>query len=284
MCKAAPGADARMMRNRMSRLAVCEVSTYRWSFEEDVLHYRRRGFEAMGVWRYKLAEFGEEKAVDFLQEQGMRVSSLHWAGGFTGSDGRTYNESLHDAFEAIEQAAALNAGCLVILTGSRGGHTKKHSRRILRDALTQLSEAASACKVQLAIEPMHVGCAFDFTFLTELPDTLDLIVELNKPNLGIVLDCYHMAHDPNILHWIPSLIQSIRLVQMGDAKGVPLGEQNRCLLGQGNLPLSDIVRVLEQCGYTGDYEIELQGEEVEHLDYEEALDHSAKAIHGWMAV
>jgi len=271
-----------MLLKRMSRLAVCEVSTFRWSFEEDVLRYRQQGFEAMGVWRYKLAEFGEEKAVEFLQEHGMRVSSLHWAGGFTGGDGRSFRESMHDALDAIDQAAALNAKCLVILTGSRGGHTKKHSRRILRDALTQLSEAASACKVQLAIEPMHVGCAFDWTFLTELPDTLDLIAELNQPNLGIVLDCYHMAHDRNILNWIPSLINSIRLVQMGDAKGAPLGEQNRCLLGEGNLPLSDIVRLLEQCGYTGDYEIELQGEEIEHIDYEEALDHSAKAIHSWI--
>lgn len=237
----------------------------------------------MGVWRYKLQEYGEDKAVELLREHGMAVSSLHWAGGFTGADGRSYRESMHDALDAIELAANLNAGCLIILAGSRGGHTRNHSRRILKCALRELSEAASSCGVQLAVEPMHVGCAQEWTFLTELPETLDVIASIDNDNIGIVFDCYHMAQNQDVLHWLPSLVPMIRLVQMGDAKSAPMGEQNRCVLGQGMLPLCNIVQTLEANQYTGFYEIELLGEEVEHIDYETVLDQSADALQGWLA-
>lgn len=271
-----------MQPEEKSRLAIYEISTYRWTFEEDVFRYRQLGYDAMGVCRYKLQEFGEEKAVELLHEHQMQVSSLHWAGGFTGADGRTFRESLMDGLDAIEVAASLNAGCLVILAGSRGGHTRSHARRILKKALSELGEAAMACGVQLAVEPMHIGCAQDWTFLTEFPTTLDIIGELGKPNIGIVFDCYHMAHDPNVIHWLPELVPSIRLVQMGDSKAAPMGEQNRCLLGEGSLPLSEIVRTLEAQHYQGVYEIELMGEDIEHFDYEDVLNRSANAMRSWL--
>ncbi len=265
-----------------SRLSVCEVSTYRWTFEEDVFRYRQLGFDSLGVWRYKLQEFGEEKAVELLSENQMSVSSLHWAGGFTGGDGRTFRESMLDALDAIEVAASLNAGCLVVLTGSRGGHTRSHARRILKNALTEMGEAAIARNIQLAVEPMHVGCAQDWTFLTELPATLDIIADLGNPNVGIVFDCYHMAHDPNVVHWLPGLVPLIRLVQVGDSKATPMGEQNRCQLGEGVLPLPEIVRTLEANQYQGVYEIELMGEDLEHIEYSDILDRAGAAMRSWL--
>ncbi len=96
----------------MTRLAVNEVSTYHWSFEEDVLTLSPAGLQQHGVWRYKLNEFGVQKATELLHESQMSVSSLHWAGGFTGGDDRNYSESLCDAFDAIEQAAAIKLAAL----------------------------------------------------------------------------------------------------------------------------------------------------------------------------
>ena len=271
-----------MQPARKSRLAVCEISTYRWTFEEDVFRYRQLGFDSIGVWRYKLHEFGEAKAVEFLAEHEMSVSSLHWAGGFTGGDGRTFRESMIDAFDAIDIAANLHAGCLVVLTGSRGGHTRNHANRILKKALSELGEAAMARNIQLAVEPMHVGCAHDWTFLTELPGTLDIIAEINNPNVGIVFDSYHMAHDPNVIYWLPELVPRIRLVQMGDSKATPMGEQNRCMLGEGSLPLHEIVQTLEANNYNGVYEIELLGEDIEHIEYHDILARAGSTMRTWL--
>ena len=40
------------------------------------------------------------KAEKLLDQHRMQVSHLFWAGGFTGSDGRSFHESLEDAQEA----------------------------------------------------------------------------------------------------------------------------------------------------------------------------------------
>src|SRR5215470_16418267 len=107
----------------MARLSMNEMTTYRWSFEEDVVNYRAAGIPAIGVWRQKLSDFGEEKGIELLADSGMTVSNLLWAGGFTGSDGHTFRESMDDASEAIRLAGQLKAGCLIVYSGARAGHT-----------------------------------------------------------------------------------------------------------------------------------------------------------------
>jgi sugar phosphate isomerase/epimerase len=270
-----------MIQERLARLSVSELSTYRWSFEEDVLHYAEHGYHAVGVWRSKLHEYGEEKALELLLEHNVQVSSLQWAGGFTGLDGRSYRESILDGLEAVEWASQLGASCLLVLVGGRGMHTKPHAKRMALDALRELGEAAQAKRVSLAIEPMHVGCAGSWTWLTELPMTLDLVQEIGLPNVGLALDSYHLAHDPNLINWIPSIASMIKLVQLGDARSAPMLEQNRCLLGEGYLPLSQLMETIEQHGYQGFYEIEIVGEQVEHVSYEHLLSHSRQTCEGW---
>ena len=81
----------------MLKLAMNEMTTYRWSFEEDIHYYAKAGFDAVGVWRQKLSDYGEEKGIELIAESGLHVSSLHWAGGFTGSDGRAHQDAVDDA-------------------------------------------------------------------------------------------------------------------------------------------------------------------------------------------
>ena len=85
----------------MSRLSMNELTTFRWSFDEDVVQYQRAGYDAIGLWRRKLTDFGEERAVELLAESQLQVSSVFFAGGFTGSDGRSFAESIDDAAAAL---------------------------------------------------------------------------------------------------------------------------------------------------------------------------------------
>ncbi len=266
----------------MLRLSVNELSTLRWSFEEDVIHYRAAGFDAIGIWREKLADFGEEKASELLREHNMAISSLQWIGGFTGSDGRSYHESLCDGLDAIQLAADLKAECVVVLAGGRCGHTRNHAHRLLRNALKVLAEAAEAVGVKIALEPMHVGCAYEWTFINTVPECLDIIVSIDRPSLGLVFDCYHLGQDPDILLWLDDIVPRVSLVQLGDAKHAPMGEQNRCMLGHGFLPLPEILQSFQRGGYTGYYEVELLGEELEHFSYHHVLTQARQAAQEWI--
>lgn len=262
----------------MNRLAVSEITTFRWSFEEDLLHYQAAGVQAIGVWRQKLTDYGADRGVELLRHHGLRVSSLQWAGGFTGSDGSTHEESIDDGLEAIHLAHALGAPCLLLHSGSRGIHTHKHARRLLRTALEQLLPLAEALQVTLAIEPMPREAGTDWTFLHDWDETLGLIADLKSDYLRAVLDLYYWGHDEPTLARIPELAPKLALVQLADAKQPPQVEPNRSPLGDGAVPLHAITEQLTSAGYRGDFEVELMGEEIEVSDYHELLHRSLQVF------
>jgi len=262
----------------MVKLSMNETTTFRWSFEEDVSAYAAAGIPAIGVWRQKLSDCGQAKGLEILAQHGLQVSHLFWAGGFTGSDGRSYRESIEDALEAIHTAAELKAQSLIVYTGSRAGHTYNHARRLVKDALVELAGHAAPLGVTLAVEPMHPGCAGHWTFLTSIDDVMALLTAVASPLVKMVFDTYHLGHDSAILERIPELVPQIALVQLGDAKHPPTGEQSRCRLGEGSVPLREILAALRTAGYDGYFDVELLGEEFELHDYASLLAHAKQAI------
>jgi sugar phosphate isomerase/epimerase len=262
----------------MAELSMNETTTFRWSFEEDVANYAAAGIPAIGVWRQKLSDCGQARGIELLRRSGLKVSHLLWAGGFTGSDGRSYRESVEDAAEAVRTAAALHTGCLVVYSGARAGHTFNHARRLLSGALKELTPLAVELGVQLAVEPMHPGCAENWTFLTDLDDTLALLETVASPQVKMVLDTYHLCQDAGTLDRIPQIAPQVAIVQLGDAKCAPRGEQDRCRLGEGSIRLKEIVAALKAAGYDGYYAVELLGEEIETTDYLSLLEHAKTAF------
>ena len=262
----------------MAQLSMNETTTFRWSFEEDVLNYAAAGIPAIGVWREKLSDCGEVKGIELLGSSGLKVSHLFWAGGFTGSDGRSYRASVEDAREALRTAAALGAGSLVVYSGARAGHTFNHARRLIKDALTELVPTAVEQGVVLAVEPMHPGCATQFTFLTDLDELLDLLDAVGSEQVKMVFDTYHLGLDSRIVERIPEIARHVAIVQLGDARQPPVAEQNRCLLGKGIIPLKEITAALTAAGYDGFFDVELLGEEIETIDYNSLLEHAKQAF------
>lgn len=262
----------------MAELSMNETTTFRWSFEEDVAGYAAAGIPAIGVWRQKLSDCGLSRAVELLARSGLKVSHLLWAGGFTGSDGRSYRESVEDAAEALRTAAQLRTGILVVYSGARAGHTYNHARRLVQSALSELVPTAAELGVTLAVEAMHPGCAAGCTFLTSVDDVLAVLEAAGSEQVKMVLDTYHLGQDAAIVDRIPEIAPQVAIVQLGDAKQPPEGEQNRCRLGEGTIPLAEIVAALKAAGYDGYYDVELLGEEIETLDYHSLLEHAKQAF------
>lgn len=262
----------------MAQLSMNETTTFRWSFEDDVANYAAAGIPAIGVWRQKLSDCGEAKGIELLGGSGLSVSHLLWAGGFTGSDGRSFRTSVEDAGEALKTAAALGTQILVVYSGGRAGHTFNHARRLITEALRELAPVAAELRIALAVEPMHPACATEFTFLTGINEVLELLDAVGSEAVKMVFDTYHLGHDPEVVRRIPEIARHVAIVQLGDAKHPPGAEQNRCRLGDGILPLKEIVRAFAAAGYDGFYDVELLGEEIETIDYNELLRHATEAF------
>jgi sugar phosphate isomerase/epimerase len=264
----------------MTMLSMNEITTFRWSLEEDVENYLQAGYRSLGVWRQKLADYEPEYAIDLIVGSGLSVSNLLWAGGFTGNDGRSLAESVDDAAEAIRFAEAIAANCVVIYSGGRNNHTFRHAGRLLRTAIDELLPVAETAEVPLAIEPMHAACAADWTFLTDIRSALGLIDEFQSPFLKLAYDTYHFPLGPRQRHLLQRIAPHIGIVHLGDRREPPSVDQDRCPLGSGRLPLGEIVTTLQEAGYTGAFDVKLIGPDIGMGDYGTLLEQSQLAFAG----
>lgn len=255
----------------MPRFSINQLTTYRWTFDEDVYHARRVGFDSVGVWRRKLADFGEERGAELLADEGLRVSSLSWSGGFTGADGRTQEESVEDGIVALRQGARVGAECLIVYSGGRNNHITPHACRLLRQALDRLVRAAEVADVILALKPMHPECASEWSFLTDLEKSIELITSYDSPYLKLVYDNYHFPYLHRQEGMLRELIPHLALVQLGDARLPHSVDQLRCPLGAGLLEVGETLRALCEHGYNGAFDVELMGDEIESHNYEPLL-------------
>ena len=262
----------------MPELSMNEVTTFRWSLEQDIENYRRAGYRSIGVWRHKLADFDEERAVDLLAGSGLSVSNLSCAGGFTGLGGVPFREGIEDAIAAVRMAAAMQAGCLVIYPGGRNNHTSRHAFRLLRMALDELLPLADDYEVPLALEPMHVACAAGWTFLTDFERVCELISEYNSPYLKLAYDTYHFPWNQSDRDVLGDIAPHIGVVYLADRRQPPSIDHERCPLGCGQLPLADVVATLIDAGYAGPFDVRLMGPEIEQSDYGPLLQQSQRAF------
>jgi len=248
-----------------------EMTTYGWTFAEDVDEYCQAGIEAIGIWRAKLTEFGEERGIELVHDSGLSVSSVSWAGGFTGSNGHSFREAVDDARDAIRVAGALNADCLVIVSGSPAGHTANHARRLLTDALDMLGDLAAEQGVVLAVQPIHPLFAGEWTFLTTIDETLDVINRCNHDFVRMAFNVYHLWQEPRLLERIPEIARLVALVQLSDWRDPPRSENDRCLPGEGCIPLAGIIAAFAASQYAGFYELDIWSEELWNSDYHEVM-------------
>ncbi|MEM9826508.1 MAG: sugar phosphate isomerase/epimerase [Planctomycetota bacterium] len=262
----------------IDEVSVNQTSTLGWDFETDVQQIEQAGFQGIGVFRRKLEDVELQNAAVCLQNSGLGVSSLGWIGGFTGSDGLRYEDAYNTAIDGINEAAVLGTQILTVIAGGLNNHIRTHAKRTLIQALKQLGMIASDQGINVALEPIHPGCGEEWSFVHDLKSALEIIEQVDHPSVGLVCDLYHVGLQDDQVEWFPEATPHIQLVQIGDGHGSPMGEMNRCLLGDGIIPIPRLIEALVGCGYRGPFELELVGEELERYDRRRVLDHAREYL------
>ena len=260
------------MRSTTSlQFAVSQLTTLRWELPEELCHCLEHGFEAISLWRPKLSDLSLPEARGLLQRAGVRVASLQWAGGFTGSDGRSFQESVADCCEAIETAAELDAEVLVVYAGCRGGHTLSHARRLVLQALEDVAPLAAAAGVQLAVKPVRQPAGGACGFLTTVADAIEVVEAVGQPAVGLAVDLWAFADDGAAFEDVRRLARHARQVSVADRVGPLHADQERLPPGRGLLPLESRLEALRRAGFRGVVEIDPVGETVAREGYEATL-------------
>ena len=254
------------------QIAVNEFSTPCWSFHQDVIKYASHGINKIGISRRKVGDFGESAAADLLFEMKMEVSSVNWAGGFTGSDGFSFVEAIDDAMEAIVFASQINAECLLIYPGGRNGHTNRHASRLFENAIDTLIPIAADYNIPLAIEPMIGNESADWSSLGSYRAFFGLLDNFPSEYLGCVLDLFHCGLNPQLLPLFQSYANRIRLIQFADRK-LPSNEKvaQRLLPGHGDVDFDFWIDGLSASPLDCSVELEVYGYKNQSIKYEQRL-------------
>lgn len=265
----------------MVHAAISELTMFRWDLDAEADCLARNGFDAISLWRTKLSDIGVETARSLLQQAGIGVSSLQWAGGFTGGDGRSFGDAVDDALEAVDAAAELNADVLVVHSGCRGGHTRSHARRLLAEALDVIAPVAYSRGVTLALKPMHPAVAAGGSFLTSLAEATAWVERFDHPGVRLALDLWQFGHDRSLFGGLGRIVPLTAVVQVADGRGAPRPDAERLPPGQGTHPLAALVAAIVEQGYGGAFEIAPVGEAVEALGYDEVLRQARLTAAAW---
>jgi sugar phosphate isomerase/epimerase len=257
----------------MPRLSISEVTTRNWSFAEDVRNYAAAGIEAMGVWRDKLDQYGTEEGIQLLADSPLRVANLVNAGYFLSMTRSQTQRAIEDCVEAIGLAQRLKADAILIVTGDVGSfhRTVDQARDIVVAALRELAPVAGATGVRLAIEPIHERYP-GYTFLHTIPDVLAVIEAVGSPHVGLFFDTDHLWESKNLLRDIERAGPVIYGVHINDMPAQPGPGIDRRLLGQGVIPLHEILSAIEATGYRGYYDVEIMSEQVWAMEPRDVLE------------
>ena len=256
-----------MLSSTALRIAVSQIATLRWDLGEELCHYTEHGFDAISLWRPKISDISLSDARQLLGSSGVRVSSLQWPGGFTGSEGHTFRESLEDACEAIDVAEQLQCPLIVLHPGGRAGHTLSHARRLIRLAIEELAPVAESAGVALAIKPAKD----EVSFLTNLNESVDLVHASGFTNVGLAIDLWTFSEELLLMENVRPVIEQTKVVSVADRTSNMSLDHERLPPGAGELPLLPLLRLLVESGYRGDIEFDPIGETVAAMGYEQLL-------------
>ena len=232
----------------------------KWSLRQMIEGCARRGIRGIAPWRDKLAELGAKEAAQMIRTHGLTVTGLCRGGMFPAADRRGRQAAIEDNLRAIEDAATLEAKCLVLVVGGLpvGSKDLAGAREQVRDGIGAVLGHARSCGVPLAIEALHPMYAADRACFNTLAQANDLCDELGE-GLGLALDVYHVWWDPRLKEEIERAGHKRLLAFHVCDWLVPTTDLllDRGMMGDGVIDIPLIRSWVEAAGYRGFHEVEI---------------------------
>jgi sugar phosphate isomerase/epimerase len=242
------------------RLALSEISTLNATFAEDVTAYAAAGFDAIGLWEFKLPD--DDKANrELLREHGLAVANcVPTVPSITplaipGMEGPSDVEERIEAIcAAVRRFAAYEPECVLCLTGPLGGHSPDEARAIAISGLVRIAAAASEAGVRLGLEPIHPTERDTTSWINTVADAVDLLDDAGLDDVGIMVDTYNLWDDDGAADWLeqnPGRVSGVHVAGLpGDAEG-------RTLPGESGPRERELVEALRAGGWDGSLEVEI---------------------------
>jgi 4-hydroxyphenylpyruvate dioxygenase len=235
-----------------------QVCTLNSPFERDIEDYAAGACRAVELWLGKLESYLQSHSptdvVALLKSHDMTAPVASYQGGLLTSQGDERREHWDHFRRRLALCRELGVKTLVVAADIVGPLTNQDLDRV-RTSLTEVAQAGERAGVRVALE-FQARAAF----INNL-ETAAVVADIGSPHLGICLDLFHYYVGPSKTEDLAYLsLENLFHVQLCDLAGHTrdLGtDADRVLPGDGDIPISPVIRRLREIGYDGPVSIEL---------------------------
>jgi sugar phosphate isomerase/epimerase len=253
----------------MWTFGISEVTTWPWSFEDDVSRYAALGARTIEVWEMKL-DRDPRKRVEQLRaagENGLAVSSFQadvhaLFPTHLSREPRDFGARFDALTATLDACAPAVPGAVFVLnTGvAQDGDVERAFERTV-EAYGRLARHASGLGVTLALEPLHPLAMNEDTFVWNLEDALDIVEAVGEAALGICADAWNLAGQHDLRTRLARCRGKIFLAQVADYRR-PRSFLDRLAVGDGSIDFMPFLDGVHDAGYTGPIVLEIFSKDV----------------------
>jgi sugar phosphate isomerase/epimerase len=247
----------------LSRLSLNQATTQNWGMAETIDGCARAGVGWIGLWRHKVQEIGLAETARRLSGAGLKVSSLCRGGFFPAPSPQARQERIDDNLRAVDEAATLGAGVLVLVCGPAPDRDLDAARQMVEDGIRTVLPYAAERNIRLAIEPLHPMYAGDRSVVVTLAQANAMAERIGSPGVGVAVDVYHVWWDPQVYVEIARAGTSILGFHVSDWLVPPPDHLlGRGMMGDGIIQIRRLRQAVDAAGYTGPIEVEIFNQQI----------------------
>lgn len=227
-----------------------DALAYSGDFTRNVYRIAELGYDGVELAVRDPAQLDVDAVVPIVREAGLQVPAIGTGQAFI-EEGLSFTspdpEIRAGAVTRIQAQAdfAAHFGAQVIIGLIRGrlveGVSREQAMEWLVAALRECAGYAGRMGITLNFEPL---CRYDTGLVNTVDEALSLLEEVGAPNLGLLLDSFHMnIEEPSIY---ASLVRA-----RGQLIHFHVADSNRWYPGAGHVDFAGIVDTLNALGYDG---------------------------------
>jgi len=237
-----------------------EATTMNADFATDMRAYAEAGFSFVEFWPSKVDTLvGQGKSLEeirsLVDSLGLRAVAGCAQGGLLLSEGEKREKALAELRHNFEICQAMGAETFIVFS-ENADRADERVYPIVSRNLREVSELGAEYGVSIALEFIR-GSNLVGTLLT----AQSICQSLALPNLGVLLDTFHFYAGISKTEDLQLLdVASLAFVHINDAKDKPREtwtDADRVLLGDGALPVREMLATIKAKGYTGYLSLEL---------------------------
>ncbi len=236
------------------KLAFTTLGCPDWTLDQMIEGAKQYGFDGidfrgcageMDLWKRPEFSSGLGATAEKIRSAGLEVPCMSSSGRLLRDSEEERTASLENLTRFVHIGAVLGAPFVRVFGGYNGTRSEDEARREAAGMLDSMARIASSHGLSVLVETHDDWIASD-----KLASVLDAATE---PNIGAIWDInhpYRMCGESAEQTWA-NLGRWIRYTHLKDSAIDEDGESVHALIGDGDVPIGECIRVMKDGGYDG---------------------------------